>query len=183
MPLESLVEEIRRRGESELGTIVAERAAEASKIDAERERRIQAVREETQRTTEREIARERAQRLAGAHLAARKLLYEAREARVKRGLEETREKLKAFTATSEYASVLKRMLASANEALGKQIRVSGRAEDASALSRLGGKAFDPTPQPILGGLLAETSDGRRRLNLSFDELLRLRSDQVRERFA
>jgi hypothetical protein len=33
------------------------------------------------------------------------------------------------------------------------------------------------------GLLAETLDGDRQLNLSFDELLRLREDRVRELLA
>jgi len=32
-------------------------------------------------------------------------------------------------------------------------------------------------------LIAETPDGSRRLNLSFDELLRLREDRVRELLA
>ncbi|MGP8076580.1 MAG: hypothetical protein ACLP8Y_07620 [Thermoplasmata archaeon] len=68
----------------------------------------------------------------------------------------------------------------ANDSLGKQLRISGRAEDAALLQKVAGKSFDPTPQSIVGGLVAETPDGSRRLNLSFDELLRLREDRVRE---
>jgi len=71
----------------------------------------------------------------------------------------------------------------ATATLGKQVRISGRAEDAAALAKVAGKAFDPTPQPILGGLVAETTDRSRRLTLSFDELLRLREDEVRELLA
>jgi vacuolar-type H+-ATPase subunit E/Vma4 len=72
------------------------------------------------------------------------------------------------------------MVAVATDSLGKQVRVSGRSEDAALLAKVGGNGFDPTPQAILGGLIAETPDGSRRLNLSFDELLRLREDRVRE---
>ncbi|MGI0130371.1 MAG: hypothetical protein ACREEC_09520, partial [Thermoplasmata archaeon] len=71
----------------------------------------------------------------------------------------------------------------ATAALGRPIRISGRADDAAVLAKVAGKAFDPTPQPILGGLVAETADRSRRLNLSFDELLRLREDEVRELLA
>ena len=56
------------------------------------------------------------------------------------------------------------------------VRRNRQALDATPFA---GKGFDDTPAPILGGLIAVTSDGSRRLNLSFDELLRLREDQVR----
>ncbi|HTT73924.1 MAG TPA: V-type ATP synthase subunit E family protein [Thermoplasmata archaeon] len=183
MSLESLVDEIRRRGEAELAAIEAGRATAAAQIAADRDRRIEAVRQASAHATELEIARTRAQRLAAAKLRARKLLYEAREARMHGALEETRTLLAEFTRSPAYPIVLKRMVAAASDALGKQLRISGRAEDAAALQKAAGKAFDPAPRAILGGLVAETPDGSRRLNLSFDELLRLREDRVRELLA
>ncbi len=182
MPLEGLVEEIRRRGEAEFATIARALADDAAKIDQERDGRIAALREEARRSAEREAARIRAQRRAAAKLTARKLVYEAREARLQRALDETRTLLRSYTSSPAYAGVLKRMVAAATDELGRGAKVAGRAEDAAALGRLAGKSFDPTPVPILGGIVAETPDGRRRLNLSFDELLRLRSDRVRELF-
>ncbi|HTT14540.1 MAG TPA: V-type ATP synthase subunit E family protein [Thermoplasmata archaeon] len=183
MSLESLVDEIRRRGEAELAEIEAATAAETAKIAAERDRRVREVRAAAARATELEVARETAQRLAAAKLEARKLLYEARETRMRSALGETRTLLADFTRSSAYPAVLKRMVAAATDALGKQVRISGRAEDASVLQKAAGKAYDPTPRAIVGGLVAETPDGSRRLNLSFDELLRLREDRVRELLA
>ncbi len=183
MTLESLVEEIRRRGEAELAAIESARAAETTRLAAERDRAVSEIREHAVRSAETDAARERAQRLAAAKLQARKLLYEAREKRLAAGMAETRALLESYTRAPEYAAVLKRMLAAANDALGKQLRVSGRAEDVTLLGKVAGKAFDPTPRPILGGLIAETVDGARRLNFSFDELLRLREDRVRELLA
>ncbi len=182
MPLESLVEEIRRRGEADVAALRASTAAEVARIDGERDRQVAAIRTEARQAGEREAARERAQRLAGAKLAARKLLYEAREARLQRALEETRELLLEFAGSPAYAGVLKRMIATATDELGRTVRIRGRADDAATLGRLAGKSFDPAAEPILGGIVAETPDGRRRLNLSFDELLRLRSDRVRALF-
>ena len=183
MSLESLVEEIRRRGEADLAAITAQRDGERAKIVAERDRRVEEVRSESARVTDAEVARERAQRLAAAKLQARKLLYEAREQRLANAVTETRALLQEYTRSTQYPAVLKRMAATATESLGKQVRISGRIEDAYLLAKVAGKGFDPTPQPILGGLVAETPDGSRRLNLSFDELLRLREDRVRELLA
>jgi vacuolar-type H+-ATPase subunit E/Vma4 len=180
MSLDSLVDEIRRRGEADLAALTARRDAEKAKIVSERDRRLQALRSESARATEAEVAREHAQGLAAAKLQARKLLYEARERRLESAIQETRTLLEEYTRSPEYPTVLKRMVGAANDALGKQLRISGRAEDAALLARVAGKSFDPTPRPIVGGLVAETPDGSRRLNLSFDELLRLREDRVRE---
>jgi vacuolar-type H+-ATPase subunit E/Vma4 len=179
MSLESLVDEIRSRGEAELKSVAARRDAELSKISAERDARVEAIRADAAKATEAEVARERAQRLAAAHLAARRLLYEAREERLAQGFAETRQLLADLSEEAEYATILRRMLASATARLGKSARVSGRAGDAALLARLAGKSFDPSPRPILGGLVAETPDGRRRLDLSFDELLRQHADAVR----
>lgn len=183
MSLESLVEEIRRKGASELQSIAERRAAETARTLADRDRKVEEIRMQSERATEVEVQRERAQRIAAAKLRSRKLLYEARERRLEGAISETRELLRGFTTSAEYPGVLRRMCAVANEALGNSIRVSGRAEDARLLSKAAGKSFDPTPQPILGGLIAETPDGSRRLNLSFDELLRLHEDKVRELLA
>jgi vacuolar-type H+-ATPase subunit E/Vma4 len=180
MSLDSLVAEIRSRGEAELRALETARAAEAARIAVSRDAEITALRAESKRLAEAEAARERAQRIAAAKLKARKLLYEAREARLTGAIQETRELLRAYTDSDDYPATLKRMVDVATTRLGKQLKVTGRAADASKLSKVAGKSADPTPAAILGGLVAETTDGTRRLNLSFDELLRLHEDRVRE---
>jgi vacuolar-type H+-ATPase subunit E/Vma4 len=179
MSLESLVDEIRARGEAELKATAVARESDLAKVAAERDAKVAALRAEADRATDAEIARDRAQRVAAAHLAARRLEYEAREERLAQGFADTREALADLTDQAEYAPILRRMIASATDRLGKSLRISGRAEDAALLARLAGRSFDPEPRAILGGLVAETPDGRRRLDLSFDELLRQRADAVR----
>lgn len=180
MSLDRLVEEIRSRGEAELKEIEARRAAESQKIAAERDLRVQQLGEEAERQGALEASRERTQRIAAAKLRSRQKLYEAREAHLENALLETRDLLKAYASTPPYAQVLERMYRVAQAELGRDIVVRGRAEDAALLQKVAGNAFQPRPEPILGGLVAETPDGRRRLILSFDELLRLREDRVRE---
>ncbi len=179
MSLESLVDEIRSRGEAELKAAGEQRAADLARIASEREARLAAVRAEAEKTTAAEAARDRAQRLAAAHLAARRLTYEAREDRLDRGLADAREILAGLSGSPAYAGILRRMITNATARLGRAARISGRADDAALLARLAGRAFDPTPRSIAGGIVAESEDGRRRLDLSFDELLRQRADRVR----
>ncbi len=180
MSLESLVEEIRRQGEADVRAAQAEEAAATARIGKERDARLAEVESEGAKATAAEASRARSQRVAAAKLEARKKLYEAREQRLERSIEATRRLLVDFTETAQYPAVLRRMFDAATQELGKSLKVRGRAEDAAALQKVAGKAFDPAPQAILGGLLAQTTDGNRRLNLSFDELLRLREDRVRE---
>ena len=180
MSLESLIEEIRARAEAELRAADEARRVASAKIEAERDRAVREIAETNARAGDAEAARERAQRLAAAKLKSRKMLYEARERRLEGALRDTRALLSEYTDRPEYAGVLKRMVQVATDELGRDLKISGRAEDAPRLQKVAGRAFDPTPRSILGGLVAETADGSRRLNLSFDELLRLREDRVRE---
>ncbi|MCI4324977.1 MAG: hypothetical protein L3K00_03715 [Thermoplasmata archaeon] len=180
MSLDRLVEELRRRAEEDLQKQAAQQAKEEAAIAADRQSRVAAVGEQGRRTAEREIARERAQKLASAKLEARKLVYAAQESKMAGALSETRELLEEYTDSDEYPKVVKRMAAYASDVLGKSTKVMGRSADAALLKKVAGAGFDPTPQTILGGIVAESSDGSRRLNLSFDELLRLREDRVRQ---
>lgn len=179
MTLERLVEEIVRRGERELAEEHERADAQEQAIAADRERRARQVQEESQRIAETDAKRERAQKVANAKLQARKLVYEARERRTTEHLAIVRSMLADVTDSDEYPTILKRMYSAAVDQLGKQVRVMGRKEDAAALRAVAGKGFSDSPVPIVGGLIAETPDGTRRLNLSFDELLRLREDAVR----
>ncbi len=183
MSLDALVEEIRRRSEGELREIETRRADEERRLGAEREARIAAVRQEQARLGEVEASRLRAQLLAAATVNARKRLYEARERRLRSAVEATRDLLQEYARTDGYTDTLRLLAAEAAERLGKQLRITGRSEDAARLGKIAGRAFDASPAAILGGLIAETSDGSRRLDLSFDELLRLREPRVRELLA
>ena len=183
MTLERLVEEIRLKAEEEFRAEQAKVDAERAKIEADRDARVRQIAEEADRGAVNESGRARAQTLAGARLASRKLAYEARERQMGDALDQSRKLLSAYTKDPEYKEVLKRMFAVATDQLGKSIHVSGRADDAAALKAIAGKAFDDQELPILGGLVAETVDGNRRLNLSFDELLRLREDRLRDLLA
>jgi vacuolar-type H+-ATPase subunit E/Vma4 len=180
MSLDALVDEITARSQAELERLRAAQAAERQRLVSERDQRIAAIRTEQAQLAKAEAARARAQLVAAAKVRARQRVYEARAKRFTQNLADARALLEAYTESDEYPATLKRMVAAAIDALGKQVRIVGRAQDASRLAKAAGKAFDATPRPILGGLIAETVDKRRQLDLSFDELLRRKESRVRE---
>ena len=183
MSLDRLVEEIRARGAAQVRSIEESAASETAKIAADRDRRVLEIEQESERAGTTEANRERAQRVAAAKLRSRQRLYEARETRLKASLGATHQLLADYTAQPEYPKVLERMYRYATEVLGADVRLKGRAGDAATLERIAPGRVDPRPAPIVGGLIAETPDGSRQLDLSFDELLRLREDRVRELLA
>jgi vacuolar-type H+-ATPase subunit E/Vma4 len=183
MSLDRLIEEIRTRADADLASARAKGEAEKARIAKERDEKSDRLRSQVTLQGENEARRLKAQRIAGARMQARKLEYEAQEKALGASLVGVRSLLQEFTRSEEYPKVLQRMYDLAVSELGKDVRVLGRAEDASVLKGIAGRAFSATPQPIMGGLIAETPDGSRRLMLTFDELLRLREDRVRELIA
>lgn len=179
MSLERLVAEIESRAQQQVAAEQARFEKERAEILAERARRIEATRTEMLRRATHEAARERTRRIAGARLEAKKLGYEFQEARTRELLETVKAQLAKYTASPEYPKLLKRMYAAATGRLGKDLKILGRPDDAKLLRSVAGAGYDGRPLPVLGGFVAETSDGSRRLNLTFDELLRLREDELR----
>jgi vacuolar-type H+-ATPase subunit E/Vma4 len=180
MTLERLVEEVRRRSEEDLRKERERVESQAQAIQAARAEALQTVAEASQRALALEISRVRSATLAKAKVEGRRQLFEARQRAAERALAQARDRLKEFTGTPEYGPALKRLFRSATDRLGKQIRVSGRSEDAALLKSIAGRAFSADPVPIDGGLIAETVDGSRRLDYSFGELLRRREAAVLE---
>jgi vacuolar-type H+-ATPase subunit E/Vma4 len=179
MSLERLVAEIESRAQQQIAAEQARFEKDKADILADRARRIEAVRSEVLTRATQEAARERTRRIAGARLEAKKLGYEFQEARTQKMLEAVKGQLAQYAGTPEYPKLLRRMYAAATSRLGKDIKVRGRAEDAKLLRSVAGAGYDDRPLPVTGGFVAETSDGSRRLNLTFDELLRLREDELR----
>ena len=179
MPLERLVEEIRERNAHDIAEETKRAEAEKARIDQDRAQRIRKIEEEIAQHSAIDIQRERVQRLAAAKLASRKGIFEAKENRGRQTLMEVQRRLAEFTQSDEYAALLRRMYAFAASELGTDLRVSGRREDAALLRSVARKGFVAEPVATSGGLVAETPDGARRLNLTFEELLRQREDRVR----
>lgn len=181
MTLDAIVKEVETTSAKELQQLQAKVEAEVKAIEAQARAEAAKIREDATRKTKLESERERARLLASAKLQAKKQVFEAREKRTEAALEMVRQRLAAYTKAPEYAALLERMVAVGTATLGSDVRLYARSEDASLLpasaSRL---VVKDKPLKALGGIIVEKADRTRRLNLTFDEILRTREDRVRE---
>ncbi|HEV2231467.1 MAG TPA: hypothetical protein VGS18_04715, partial [Thermoplasmata archaeon] len=109
MSLERLVEEVRRRSESELEAARAGFTEEARRLLEKREAELKAIDREAERLTALESARIRSQETARAKVTARKLVFEARQRAAVRSLEDARRRLADFTESEAYETLLERL--------------------------------------------------------------------------
>ncbi len=182
MTLEALLAEIESRSAKELAELQAQQEREVAEIRARGQAEIDRTVQEIQKATEAESARLRARELASAELKAKRLLFEAEERRLEGALGEVRSRLGAYTRTLEYPKLLAGMVETAQASLGNDLRLRVRPEDIGSLPSAAQKLVDRKAplEGSLGGLVAETKDGSRAMNMSFEELLRLREDRLRE---
>jgi len=175
MGLETVLERIRDTGKSEASSIVGEARQERERILAEA--RTEAAKHLARREAEaaEQAKRRRVQDLARAELDAKKIVLAAQE----EVLGTVREGVKVRLASSSTPEALRRLLAKyASE--WKTGRVYANAKDAAAVRSMAGGNFAGTLDCI-GGIVIESDDGTRRLDLTYDSALAdLWDDVVRE---
>lgn len=181
MTLEALVKEIETRSATEVRELEAKLEAERRALEESSHQEAARIRGEAEKRAQLDAGRERARIIASAKLQAKKVLFEAREKRTEAALEEVRGRLAAYAKGPEYAGLLSSMVSSGMAALGSDVKVLARPEDVPLLPTKTRSLVDDTrPLKGMGGLIIEKKDGSRSLNLTFEELLRLREDRVRE---
>ncbi len=181
MSLENLVTEVRTKAAREVAEVRGRTAAERKTLEDQRDREIARIRSEQIQTSEREIQREVTRVMAAATLQSKKILTDATEKRIESGYALLRERISAYTRTPDYEALLARMAELGVSVIGEDARFVVRAEDAGRLpTYLQIRVLSDSHAKALGGLVAQTPDGRRRLDLTFDEILRWKEDSVRE---
>ncbi|HYT00420.1 MAG TPA: V-type ATP synthase subunit E family protein [Thermoplasmata archaeon] len=177
MSLETVVEAILENGKAEAQAILSEARAERERMLGEARSegaKAMAEAEERARTT---AERRRVQALARAELEARKIvLGQQREAldRVYRG---TLERLGSLPENAEFLRTLLKANESEWRGGGK---VFSNAHDEAAVRKIVGSAFAGTID-CAGGVVIESADGTRRVDLRYESILRdVWDDAVKE---
>jgi V/A-type H+-transporting ATPase subunit E len=177
LTLETVVQAIQARGKAEVDQILAE-------AQAERERMLSEVRAEADRglaeaegRAKEAAERKRVQDLARAELEARKLVLAAQ----KEDLDEVYQSALARLGNLKENPEFLRVLLKANETEWKGGgKVYSTARDESVVKGLVGKAY-AGHMDATGGLIIESADGSRRVDLRYESILRdVWNDSVRE---
>ncbi len=94
--------------------------------------------------------------------------------------------MEGYAQKPEYKNLVKKMINYAKSILGNEIIVHCRTKDTLIIKEMNVSA-GTTLNNTLGGILAENKEGTRELDLTFEELLRTKEDDIKsflvERFA
>jgi V/A-type H+-transporting ATPase subunit E len=174
MSLDTVVADIREEAEQQAEQIIQEAKEEAKAIIDEAEADAEGIREEREREIERQIDQEREQKLSSANLEAKQQRLEAR----RDVLEDVRAGVEEEIATLEEGreeltrALLEAALAEFDD--DASVEVYGRSDDAALLESVVADydgceyagEFD-----CLGGVVAEATGARIRVNNTFDSVL------------
>lgn len=85
--------------------------------------------------------------------------------------------LSTYTKTLEYKKVLQKMVETSKKQLDKKILVHCREEDKAVFTS---EDIDiGSSIQTLGGIIAENNDGKKEMDLTFEELLRTHEDEIK----
>lgn len=177
MTLETVVEAILENGKAEATAILSEARAEQERLLREAREEGAKAKAEAEERARVAAERRRVQALARAELEARKIVLAQQREALDRVYQGTLERLGNLPENAEFL----RSLLKANE---PEWRGGGRiyanARDEPAVRKIVGSAFAGTIESA-GGVVIESADGNRRIDLRYDSILRdIWDDAVRE---
>jgi V/A-type H+/Na+-transporting ATPase subunit E len=169
------VEEKRKKALEALDADLSTKSAEIERRTEEEKLRIQ----ENAKNQAAELSQREKIRIDGASkLQAKKLIFDATEKMLENNLDTLRQALSDYAGSKEYAALLPKLVDYASKRLGGEINVICRQADLPALKKTGVEVTASNLNTI-GGFKAERKDGTLELDLTFEEILRGREEEVR----
>jgi vacuolar-type H+-ATPase subunit E/Vma4 len=175
--LDTLILEIEKRKKNEINHLETALAKAKKEIEQTKETKIKEMQDHYLNEAKTKSNREAARIVESAKLKAKKILFEAINANMDTTFKTIKNEMKTFAQKPEYRETLQRMVIYAKNTLGPDILVHCREGDRFVL----GEMNVPIGSPIntLGGIIAEDMDGKKELDLTFEELLRTCEDKVK----
>ncbi len=178
MSLDQLRKEIRLEAQKQRKAALKEAEDQASRIISEAEAAAKELVDEARKKAGVEALQKQTQ-VSASRLEAKKMVADARDALVAEQLDGVFESLKKFADSAAYDAVLKKLAAQASAALGAKGRILARKKDSARLKKLG--YSDVEEFDCMGGCIAATTDGRIRINHTFEALYEENLEQLRQR--
>jgi V/A-type H+/Na+-transporting ATPase subunit E len=175
--LDTLILEIEKRKENEINHMETKLAKAKKEIEQAKEAKTKELQDHYLDEAKTKSNREAARIVESAKLKAKKILFEAINANMDTTFKTVKNEMKAFAQKPEYKETLLRMVSYAKNTLGPDIVIHCRECDRSVLGAMNapiGPSID-----TLGGIIAEDREGKKELDLTFEELLRTSEDKVK----
>jgi len=178
MGVDALLKEVEDKRKKALADLEADYAAKRDEVRKRTEEQL-AYMEGSAKRDASVLAQKETTRVQGASkLQSKKLVFDATEKLLEHNIAALRGALEEYAASAAYPELLGRMAKYATRRLGGKIVVHCRKGDDAPLKSAGAK-IGSTGLNSIGGFRAESEDGTLELDLTFEEILRSREDEVR----
>lgn len=178
MGVDALLKEVEDRRNKALQALEAEYSAKREEVKKRTEEQVAYLMESAKKEAV-ALAQKEVTKVEGASkLQAKKMLFDATEKLLENNISTLQQALAEHASSSAYPELLAKMAKYASKRLDGKIVVICRKQDESALKAAGAKVVS-TNLNSTGGFKAENEDRTLELDLTFEEILRGREDEVR----
>ena len=176
--LDIFIQEIENRKEREISLLESTLVEKKAEIKHKKENTIKELQELYIQEAKVKSQKESARIVEAAKLTAKKILFEAINTNMDYTFDIIKKEMKNYVQNPEYKNLLKKMINYAKNTLGSDIIIHCRSDDNSLIKELN-IPISGSPINTLGGILSENKEGTRQLDLTFEELLRTREDDIK----
>jgi len=180
MSIDSFVFEIENNKKNDIDAIDKELDENRTLIENKKNSAIKELQEHYTNEAKIKSERESARIIEAGKLEAKKILFDAINTNLDSTFDIIKQELGNYAKTSEYKKVLQKMVDVSKKRLDKDIVIHCRKEDSSFLKDMG-VSIGSSIQTI-GGIIAENKNGKRELDLTYEELLRTHEDEIKNTF-
>jgi vacuolar-type H+-ATPase subunit E/Vma4 len=178
MGVDALLKEVEDRRKKALEALEAEYSDRREEVTKRTAEQVAYTMESAKREAV-VLAQKEVTRVEGAaKLQSKKLLFDATEKLLENNIAALKDALAEYSASPAYSDLLAGMAKYASKRLGGNIMVTCRKADEAALKAAGARIASANLNAI-GGFKADSEDGTLELDLTFEEILRSREDEVR----
>ena len=178
MGVDALLKEVEERRTKALQALEVEYGAKRDEVNKRTSEQVAWVTDSSNKEATAQAQKESTKVQGAAKLQAKKTLFDATEKQLENNVELLKQELADLALSPAYKDLLGKMAQYASKRLGGKIQVVCRKSDESALKAAGAKIISADLN-AMGGFKAENADRTLELDLTFEEVLRSRGDDVR----
>jgi len=178
MGVDALLKEVEDRRKKALEALEAEYSAKREEVKKRTAEQVAYLMDSAKKDAV-VLAQKEVTKVEGASkLQAKKMLFDATEKLLENNIASLEEAMAEFAASPAYRELLASMVKYSSKRLGGKVGVICRKADEAALKAAGAKVVSANLNSM-GGFKAENEDRTLELDLTFEEILRGREDDVR----
>jgi len=174
---EALLKELEQKKINALRAIDEEFSSSLKELEESTRKEIEAIERKAEADSKNKAQAEMNRIIGAARLDAKRILFDATEKMMSLNLKKLEELLKSYAETESYKKLVLNMAKYATSRLGKGALIACREKDRQLLKDKGFKILD-NELHCMGGIKAYDSSRTLELDLTFEELLRMKNEQL-----